>query len=70
MLDDGDVAALFGLEMAEPARADNPTGAKRGRRQDADTPERAGRNESHHEQEGPQAALARRLTKRIQPAKK
>jgi len=31
VLEDGDVAALFGLEMAEPAWSDNPTGAKRQR---------------------------------------
>ncbi len=37
VLEDGDVAALFGLEMAEPAWSDNPTGAKRQR---AKTPKR------------------------------
>jgi uncharacterized Zn finger protein len=37
VLEDGDVAALFGLEMAEPVWSDNPTGAKRQR---AKTPTR------------------------------
>jgi uncharacterized Zn finger protein len=31
LLDDGDVAALFGLEMVEPARPDTPTGPGRSR---------------------------------------
>jgi uncharacterized Zn finger protein len=37
VLEDGDIAALFGLEMAEPAWSDNPTGAERQR---AKTPKR------------------------------
>jgi len=40
MLDDGDVAALFGLEMAEPGWSDNPTGAKRQRAKPPTRPNR------------------------------
>jgi uncharacterized Zn finger protein len=55
VLDGGDVAALFGLEMAEPAWSDNPTGAKRQR---AKTPKRP------HGRAGTKAATSKKGSRR------
>ena len=64
VLDDSDVAALFGLEMAETASSDIPTARKQPRRsktvkgsKSAETKTRRQRKTSHHARPGPSPSL-------------